>query len=180
MDVLSFQPDSRSFTVAFVPDAPGDYELQFTSQNEEGKEQFSQVFSCSVAPDTNPTPLADTGYSQNLPRDLSAPLPQYSQPGTKTAPPVTYATPPSAELKSKSVQKPKTVIKGKSIPKVAGKYTIQISAWKNYNQAEAALANLTAWDLDAYIQNSILKKPKKPCIEFAVAPLILMPTPRKL
>jgi len=157
MDVLSFQPDSRSFTVSFVPDVPGDYELQFTSQDTEGKEQFKQVFTYAVSPDTNPIPAADTGEYQALPRDLSAPLPQYSQPGTQTAPPVTYASKPPAAPKPQ----PKAVVKGRKIPKVAGKFTIQISAWKQYNQAEAALAKLTAKDLDAYIQKVYFKETKE-------------------
>jgi cell division septation protein DedD len=157
MDVLSFQPDSRSFTVSFVPDVAGDYELQFTSQNAEGQEQFKQVFNYTVSPDTNPLPSADTGGFQTPPQDLSAPLPQYTQPETQTAPPVTYLTRPPVTQKPK----PKAMVKGHTIPKVTGKYTIQISAWKQYNQAEAALAKLTAQDLEAYIQKAYFKETKE-------------------
>lgn len=157
MDVLSFQPDSRSFTVSFVPDVPGDYELQFTSQNAEGKEQFKQVFTYAVSPDTNPIPAADTGGYQAPSKDLSAPLPQYSQPGTQTAPPVAYASKPPSAPKAQ----PKAVTKGRKIPKVPGKFTIQVSSWKQYNQAEAALAKLTAKDLDAYIQKAYFQETKE-------------------
>ncbi|MFA6743969.1 MAG: hypothetical protein WCS36_07215, partial [Candidatus Neomarinimicrobiota bacterium] len=60
MDVLSFMPDSRTFSVSFVPDAPGDYELQFSSQTTDGKERFKQVFICTVSPDTTPSSITET------------------------------------------------------------------------------------------------------------------------
>jgi cell division protein FtsN len=156
MDVLSFQPDSRSFTVSFVPDVAGDYELQFTSQNAEGQEQFKQVFNYTVSPDTNPLPSADTGGFQTPPRLIRAIAAIYS-----TGNPNSSAGYLSDQAPVTQKPKPKAMVKGHTIPKVTGKYTIQISAWKQYNQAEAALAKLTAQDLEAYIQKAYFKETKE-------------------
>lgn len=157
MDVLSFLPDSRSFAVSFVPDAPGDYELQFSSQTTDGKEQFKQIVTCVISPDTDQSIAGDTGTTPMPARDLSAPLPQYSQSGAKQVPPAAYVTKPPVAPQPKA----KAVVKGRHIPKVAGKYTIQISAWKNYNQAETALAKLTAKNLDAYIQKAYFQETRE-------------------
>jgi|GEM_PF-886048 len=157
MDVLSFMPDSRSFEVSFVPDVPGDYQLQFASQTSEGKEKFKQIFQCVVTPDTTPSEAAQTGAYPTPAKDLSAPPPQYAKPGTLSAPPVDYVAKPLVSPKLR----PKVAVRGRKIPKVDGKYTIQISAWANYNQAEAALAKLTTRNLDAYIQKAYFQETRE-------------------
>lgn len=155
MDVLSFQPDSRSFAISFVPDVPGDYEVQFSSLNADGKEQFAQVFACVITQDTSQTPATDSGGYQIPAKDLSAPLPQYTKPGSQSVPAAVYQSTQAAK------PKPRAVVKGRRIPKVPGKYTIQISSWKSYNQAEAALSKLAAGDLDAYIQKAYFQETKE-------------------
>lgn len=157
MDVLSFMPDSRTFSVSFVPDAPGDYELQFSSQTTDGKERFKQVFICTVSPDTTPSSITETEAYPAPAKDLSAPPPEYVQPGTLSTPSAGYVVKPAKPAPSK----PRAVVRGKQIPRVDGKYTIQISAWTNYNQAEAALAKLRARHLDAYIQKAYFKETKE-------------------
>ena len=140
MDVLSFIPDSRSFSVSFIPDVPGDYELQFLSQDSNGQEKFKQIIKCSVLP--------DTVAAQMPPRDLSAPLPKYAQsyPGGENE--TTYsAMPQSQPIKT-----------GRNIQKIPGKYTIQLGAYQNYDKAETELKKLRAYNLDTYIQKAYFKE----------------------
>jgi len=148
MDVLSFIPDSRSFSVSFIPDVPGDYELQFLSQDSNGQEKFKQIIKCSVLPDTAQSPSTDTVAGQMPPRDLSAPPPQYAQsyPGGENE--TTY----SAMTQSQPIKT------GKNIQKIPGKYTIQLGAYKNYDKAEAELKKLRAHNLDTYIQKAYFKE----------------------
>ncbi|HOO13594.1 MAG TPA: SPOR domain-containing protein [Candidatus Marinimicrobia bacterium] len=174
MDVLSFIPDSRSFSVSFIPDVPGDYELQFLSQDSNGKEIFKQIIKCSISydtaqspsadtvvdqmpprdlPDTAQSPSTDTVASQMPPRDLSAPPPQYAQsyPGRENE--TTY----SAMTQSQPIKT------GKNIQKIPGKYTIQLGAYKNYDKAEAELRKLRAYNLDTYIQKAYFKETNETC-----------------
>ncbi|HPC35175.1 MAG TPA: SPOR domain-containing protein [Candidatus Marinimicrobia bacterium] len=148
LDVLSFIPDSRSFSVSFIPDVPGEYELQFLSQDKDGKEKFKQIIKCSVSSDTTQSLKTGSVANQIPPRDLSAPPPKYVQP----TPAGEYETTYSAGPKSKAVSA------GKNIPKVRGKYTVQLGSYKNYNRAESKLRDFKAHNLDAYIQKAYFKE----------------------
>lgn len=150
MDVLSFQPDSRSFTVSFVPDVVGEYEVEFSMTTTDGKEKLKQSFRCSVIEDTSRTAQETAPPPVTVP----APLPQYSRPApTATAPAPVYQAPKPA--------KPKSAIRGREIPKVADKYTIQISSWKSYAKAEDAQRKLAALAIDAYIQKAYFSETKE-------------------
>jgi len=154
LDVLSFQPDSRSFSVTIVPDAMGAFEVQFVATSAENKDVVKQIFKCDIQGADQAPPDSSSGVIT----EAAAPLPQYAKPGTVAQPPVpVYAPPPS--LKPKAVTR--AVVRGRKIPKVAGKYTIQLSSWKKYNQAEDALKKLVDAEIDAYIQKAFFQETKE-------------------
>lgn len=154
MDVLSFQPDSRSFSVSFVPDVEGEYEIQFVMTTTEGKEKLKQTYHYLISPDTSTT------TSTSAPPPIVIPTtPPTSQ--TKITTPSGPA--PAMTTQASKVAKPKTKVvrSAQKIPKVAGKYTIQVSAWKNIDKAENAQRQLAAANIDAYIQKAYFPETKE-------------------
>ncbi|MDD5765769.1 MAG: SPOR domain-containing protein [Candidatus Marinimicrobia bacterium] len=152
LDILSFQPDSRSFSIYFVPDVAGQYTVQNAVVDAEGKDKSKNDFICEISIDSTGEGATDTtGVSE------SAPAPVYES-GTKQKAPSTNIA-PKKESVSETVQTGR--VKGKAIPKVSGKYTIQISSWQNYNAAEKELTRLSNLGLDAYIQKAIFKETKE-------------------
>lgn len=150
MDVLSFQPDSRSFEVTFVPDVVGEYLVEFTMTTTEGKEQLKQSYTCQISEDTSQTAVAPP------PPIIIPTTPKQEVPGPSISSTTTYQ--PSKDVKPKP--KPRTIKSAQKIPKMEGKYTIQVSAWKNIAQAEAAKNRLEAVSIDAYIQKAYFPETK--------------------
>ena len=50
---------------------------------------------------------------------------------------------------------------GKNIPKVSGKFTIQIASYKSYEKAEKAVQVLQGLGLDIYIQRAYFSESKE-------------------
>ena len=151
LDILSFQPDSRSFSIYFVPDVVGQYTVQNAIIGVDGKDKSKSDFICEIAVDSTKGEASD---SAGLDAAENAPAPVYEY-GKKQKMPG-----PSLAPKKDTTQKPaqKARVKGTAIPKVHGKYTIQISSWKSYDAAEKELSRLSNMGLDAYIQKAIFKE----------------------
>jgi len=150
MDVLSFQPNSRSFSVYFVPDIEGEYTLQYTAIDSSGNLKSENVFICEVIEDTTQTEKT-TETEIAHPMEIEDTLtPTVKEPGVRKIPKAIYPTKKQIPTRSRRLK----VIRGKNIPKIPGKYTIQISSWKSYEGAERAIAKLSSLGLDAYIQKA--------------------------
>ncbi len=150
MDVLSFQPNSRSFSLYFVPDIEGEYTLQCSIIESSGNIKSEKFFICEVIEDTAQTEET-TETEITHPMKIEDTLtPTVKEPVVRTIPKAIYPTKRPIPIRSR---RPK-VIRGKNIPKIPGKYTIQISSWKSYEGAERAIAKLSSLGLDAYIQKA--------------------------
>jgi len=149
MDVLSFQPNSRSYNLYFVPDVIGQYIINYAITGADGKTKASKDLICEVAEDTTSAAAVQPAGYPLSPAALNAPTPVYTD--TKIKPEKIPAYPPSAT-------KPTGGKRGKSIPKIPGKYTIQISSWKNYASAEKSVSKLANLGLDLYIQKAYFKE----------------------
>jgi cell division septation protein DedD len=153
MDILSFQPSSRSYNISFVPDVVGQYVVSYSITGSDGKTRSSKDLICEVAEDTTSTAAVETEEYPLTPAALKAPAPVYTN--TKTKPLTTPVyTPPS----TKPVYQAPSGKRGKSIPKIPGKYTIQISSWKSYASAEKAVSKIANLGLDLYIQKVYFKE----------------------
>jgi len=153
MDVLSFQPDSRSYNIYFVPDVIGQYVINYAITGSDGKTKASKDLVCEVAEDTTSAAAIQPEEYPLSPAVLKAPAPVYTD--TKTKPVTTPVYTPPA---SKPRYQPTGDKRGKSIPKIPGKYTIQISSWKNYASAEKAVSKIANLGLDLYIQKAYFKE----------------------
>ena len=158
MDVLSFQPNSSSFGISFVPDVIGEYTVAYTIFDPGGRVKEEAELLCSITEDTSTAAQAkEEGYELSE-EALNAPPPVYED--TETPPEKraysesikkpTY-TPP---VKSKPTYKVPSGPRGQQIEAVPGKYTIQISAWHTYAGAERAVSKLESLGLDVYIQKA--------------------------
>ncbi|MBL7067031.1 MAG: SPOR domain-containing protein [Candidatus Marinimicrobia bacterium] len=149
MDILSFQPNSRSFNVSFVPDIPGEYTVAYNIVGPDGKTKDKQDLLCEVIEDTtSAAPIQEDEYALSE-EALNAPLPVYEDTKTTTMKPA-YTPPPPPK---QTYPRPR-LDRGKNIPKISGNYTIQISSWKTYAGAERAVSLLSSLGLDLYIQKA--------------------------
>ncbi|MDO9548616.1 MAG: SPOR domain-containing protein [Candidatus Marinimicrobia bacterium] len=157
MDILSFQPNSRSFNISFVPDVAGDYVVAYTIMGPDGKIKDEKELLCSIIEDTSRTETIDEeGYALSE-EALSAPLPVYGDLKSTAIPEKkTYAPPtvPKAVTPISRSAQPR----GQKIPVIPGKYTIQISSWKTYAGAERATGLLANLNLDLYIQKATFEE----------------------
>lgn len=150
MDILSFQPNSRSFSVSFVPDIPGEYTVAYNIVGPDGKTKDKQDLVCEVIEDTTSTASTQEDEYALSEEALNAPLPVYED-TKKTTPLVSAYTPPSPPKRTYTRSQSD---RGKNIPKISGNYTIQISSWKTYAGAERAVSLLSSLGLDLYIQKA--------------------------
>ncbi len=166
LDILSFQPDSRLFNVYFIPDVEGEYVVQYTLYGQDGEIKDSREYTCAVVmpePGAVEVSAPPETYAEEdtLAGDEGSLLkPQYLDSETVEAEPAPEIykppqAPPPPTVKPKPAAQ---VVKGKNVPKVTGKYTIQISSWKKYETAEKALHNLENLGLDVYIQRTFFKE----------------------
>lgn len=156
MDILSFQPNSRSFNISFVPDVPGDYVVAYSIFNPAGKLKAEKELVCRIIEDT--TTVAETKKEEGYPLSeeaLNAPAPVYVEaeaaPQSKST---DYQPTPPKAAPPKKTSRPA----GQNIPTIPGKYTIQISAWKTYAGAERAVRLLAPLELDLYIQKAVFEE----------------------
>ncbi len=153
MDILSFQPNSRSFNISFVPDVAGDYVVAYTIIGPDGKVKDGKELLCSIIEDTSRTIVKeDEGYALSE-EALNAPPPVYGDSKSKTVPEKMAYIPSSVPKAVPSVSKT-TQPRGQNIPTIPGKYTIQISSWKTYAGAERAIGLMANLGMDLYIQKA--------------------------
>lgn len=148
MDILSFQPDSRSFNIYFIPDTPGEYSIHYSIFDAEGKEKDKRDFICEVIEDTTKT-------------EESTEIEQITLKESEIEPPLVYQEPTyPKKYTAEKIAKPKKAIirRGKNIPKIHGKYTIQTSSWTTLENAERALTAFKSFGLDAYIQKAYFEE----------------------
>ncbi|MBU4444412.1 MAG: SPOR domain-containing protein [Candidatus Marinimicrobia bacterium] len=150
MDILSFQPNSRSFNVSFVPDIPGEYIVAYNIVGPDGKTKGKQDLLCEVIEDTTSAASTQEDEYALSEEALKAPLPVYEDTKT-TVPSVSAYTPPSPPKQRYPIPQSD---RGKNIPKISGNFTIQISSWKTYAGAERAVSLLSFLGLDLYIQKA--------------------------
>jgi len=155
MDILSFQPNSRSFNISFVPDVPGEYTVAYTIIGPDGKIKDEKELVCSIIEDTSSTADQEEGYALSE-EALKAPLPVYED--TKPAAPGKQTYPSPATPKTVAPAPSYTQPRGQKIPTIPGKYTIQISSWKTYAGAERAVGLLANLGLDLYIQKATFEE----------------------
>jgi len=157
MDVLSFQPTSKAFNVFFVPDMPGEYKVSANIIAPNGEVKREEIFNCVIEEDTT------QGAAMEQPKQTIS----ETEVDTEDVPPPVYDQPQEVSRKPKTIRPPKTVQPerrpqrpevAQNIPKVKGKYTIQISSWKTYQGAQRALSQLGQYDLDAYIQKAYFEE----------------------
>jgi cell division septation protein DedD len=156
MDVLSFQPSSRSFGISFVPDMVGEYVVAYSITDPGGRLKTEAELVCSITEDTTTAPIEEQGYALSE-EALEAPPPVYEDKPVVSAP----AAPPQAKkpaykppVKTSPAKKVLSGPRGQQIEAVPGKFTIQISAWHTYAGAERAVSKLESLGLDVYIQKA--------------------------
>jgi len=157
MDILSFQPNSRSFNISFVPDVAGDYVVAYTITGPDGKEKDGKELLCSIIEDTSKAKVKEEeGYALSE-EALNAPPPVYGDSKSRTTPEKVTYTSPTVPKAIPPVPKT-TQPRGQNIPTISGKYTIQISSWKTYAGAERAIGLMANLGMDLYIQKAYFKE----------------------
>ena len=144
LDVLSFQPTSRNFNIYFIPDVPGEYVVQNIIYDPSGREKKKNIFTCQVSLDT--TSVTAPEETTMVERQLRTAPEKPEEKALEKAPPAKIVY----EEKTLPTEKEKKLTK--AIPKVPGKYTIQLSSWRTYKGAEKALKLVKKKGIDAYIQ----------------------------
>lgn len=157
MDILSFQPNSRSFNISFVPDVAGDYIVAYTITGPDGKVKDEKELLCSIIEDTSQAKVKEEEGYVLSDEALNAPPPVYGDSKSRAVP--EKGTYPSATAPKTIPPVPKTTQpRGQNIPTISGKYTIQISSWKTYAGAERAIGLMANLGMDLYIQKAYFKE----------------------
>jgi len=154
MDALAFQPTSQNFNIYFIPDKPGDYKVQYIIYDAQGTEKSKFEFLCQVEPDTGGEPEIPPAQIPSAGSTPAAPTPKTELQKPSVGPAKTPLKPAPTAVKPQPVR-------GKNIPKISGKYTIQISSWKTFASAEQAITRLQQMGLDAYIQKAFFNETKE-------------------
>lgn len=146
-----FNPMFNRPQVSFVPPDSGIYTVAYTIQDPSGKPIATQQFFIQVAAKPGGGSMAETspgeameGTTSTEPSSVPAKTPE--KPAISSTKPRTTA--PSSATSTSGNNR------ADLIPKIAGKYTVQIAALKNRSGAEKILQQLEDLGYDAYIQRA--------------------------
>lgn len=150
MDILSFQPDSKSFNVYFMPDVEGEYRVRYLVVDSKEKVVDEREYIVEVTADTT---------KREVPAEPEVIYPEEVKVETTRViePEVEKAVTESIYVPLQPTT-PKREIRGESIPKIEDLYTIQISSWKTYNGAKRTLEMLKEFGINAYIQKAYFQE----------------------
>ncbi len=157
LSVLSFQPSNNGYNIYFIPDVSGNYKVKCEVRTYQQKLKQESFFICKIA----------QGQQANIESPLSGTVtdiqtedePVYLEDNDQNESEIQEKTIPVFEEKKKIIAKktiPKTV---RNTPlNKTGLYTIQISSFKKYANAERDMNELKKMGLtDIYIKKTYIK-----------------------
>ncbi len=155
---LELSQDDR--VISFIPDKPGTYIFDVIVSDEFGDEVSTQQFNFTITAGEETT-TEETAQEDTIAEEEMEPEDRIV---TERVPVETYTPPPLAPEK-KPVQKtykpkpqPKKPVLGADIPKDPMRYTIQVSAKRNFEEAQQAAEQFIDAGYDAYIQKAYFKE----------------------
>lgn len=158
LDVLDFQPNNRNYNIYFVPDVPGEYQVQCMIIERDGIVKRTQKFYCPVIEDT--MGFEPEGIET---ADTAGISPEYGEIEEDTVDTTEMVeedmeedtTTKEEEKKEReyTIQPLKSPVKGNGY-----QFTIQLISRKSYNKAKKDMANLEKHNLDVYLQKKELEK----------------------
>ncbi len=156
LNVLSFQPSNNAYNIYFIPDVPGNYKVSCKVLSLDKKMRSESIFLCKIKERTNgEPPLSGTVADQSGEEPEADPiyLEDESEDTEVTESPEKRQAPEVAE---KSTSKPTPPPSSASSQ---GLYTIQISSFKKFANAEKEMKLLKSMGLDnVYIKKVYIKK----------------------
>ncbi len=156
LNVLSFQPSNNGYNIYFIPDVPGNYKVSCKVLTMDKKLRSESLFLCKIRERTNgEPPLSGTVADHRDEEPEADPIYLDDQPEDSE---VTEAPEEKEEPKVAEEPTPKPTSPPSSASS-QGLYTIQISSFKKFANAEKEMNQLKSMGLDnVYIKKVYLKK----------------------
>ncbi len=142
-----FQPVHSSPQVSFVPPDTGTYHLNYTVLHENGREQLIQPYMVRVT-DT----LAVSGSPDSTQIAATSIPPVSSEAGTASARGATSVPAPTADRSQARYTADQQSLD--AIPRKSDRYTVQVSSWKVFSDAETAASRLRKLGYEPYVQRA--------------------------
>lgn len=148
-----FQPINTSPQVSFIPPDSGAYRISYSVTDQSGEVVAVQPFVVQVAPKER-KPVTEEG------EDITA---AEMEKDKEEEPAMAEEAKPEPPSKPKTEPKPtqrkttKTTTgtdRADLIPRVPGRYTVQVSSWKTFSKAESVANSVKKLGYDAYIQRA--------------------------
>ena len=157
LNILSFQPSNNGYNIYFIPDVSGDFHVKCAVMSTTGKLKQESIYLCKIKP--NPTAVKKPVVSGTVSEKTPELAPVYLE-DAKTQEPAKIETPkyePEKIVEQKPVVKPR--VKVPVAPaKEDGLYTIQISSFRTYANAEKELNELKNMGMqDIFIKKTYIK-----------------------
>ena len=158
LSILSFQPSSNGYNIYFIPDVPGDYKVKCEVLTPDQKLKSESVFLCKIAQN------ADDPGNQPLSGTVSDEPTETAEETEESIPDPIYLDekPVADEKPADEITETKTPPPPKprpQIPMEEGLFTIQISSFKNFANAEQEMKELKKMGLqDVYIKKVYIEK----------------------
>lgn len=157
LNILSFQPSSNGYNIYFIPDVSGNFHVKCEVLTSNRKLKQESVFVCRIKPNASGTkkPVV-SGTVSEKPKELD---PVYLEDKQTSEPEKVTKTETKVEPEPET-QKTIADIPKQPAPKTdeKGLYTIQISSFKTYANAERELNELKKMGMqDIFIKKTYIK-----------------------
>ncbi|MFQ6615894.1 MAG: SPOR domain-containing protein [Fidelibacterota bacterium] len=151
--------------MTFQPDAPGDYELEMTVFNSQGKEVTGRTYrfvigepaseTVAVPPPSPPETIQVAEVEEEIPLDtpkteVAMAIPQDTQ---EVAEEEDIPEQPS-RVEPEEPAEAAPPVRGRLIGRIEGKFTVQISSWRTLEDAQVQVNELRTMGFDAYVQEA--------------------------
>ncbi|MCF7805663.1 MAG: SPOR domain-containing protein [Candidatus Marinimicrobia bacterium] len=143
-----FQPINTSPQVSFIPPDTGMYRLQYAVTDQSGEEIAVQPFVVNVSgrQQQKMTEEEDT-TAMEQPEESTEEMAETAEEPAKPKPSKEKASQPTSTRQ-------KSTDRADLIPRVPGRYTVQVSAWRTFSKAESVANTVKKLGYDAYIQRA--------------------------
>lgn len=154
LSILSFQPSNNGYNIYFIPDVSGDFRVKCKVLSASNKLKKESIFLCKIKP--GESKLTKSPLSGTVADDQKDIAPVYLEDQEEQETMEDYQP---EKVEEKPAITPKPPVKTKSVPTgQKGLYTIQISSFKTYANAEKELNELKNMGMtDIFIKKTFIK-----------------------
>ena len=149
------QPSNTSPQISFIPPDSGTYQISYTIQNASGDEIATQPFIVQVSrrqPMPEMAEQSDTSVTE-AGSEVTETESEMEEKSAKAPAPAPKPRKSTTTTKKKQ-ETSQTSDRADLIPKVPGRYTVQVSSWKTFNKAETVANLIKEIGYDAYVQRA--------------------------